>query len=314
MAKSPYTFLCLFITVVLLIHISTTASGKKFYKYIDENGITHYSDKPPETEQPVESWKIRAEDTKLKVRIVNRGTKREPRLYAVNPYNGPVQVHMKLIEQSNLVTEPSLPRSIVVPALRELHLASLGPIDTQKGWSYSYQYDVAFGDPNAQHTPREGYRMPYPKGANVFISQSFNGEITHSQDDANRFAVDLAMPEGTDILAARSGVVMDLVRDFYEGGTHAKYLRRSNFVRILHADGSMAIYSHLKPESTVVRKGQRIKKGQKLAQSGNTGYSSGPHLHFAIQVNQNMKLKSVPFEFTSGSGVDFTPEVGPVPN
>jgi len=314
MAKPQFTFISVLFAALVMTHISFSVDAKKFYKYTDENGITHYSDKPPETERQVESWNVRAEDTKLEVRVVNRGTKREPRLYAVNPYHGPVEVHMRLMDQSNLITEPPLPRSVIVPALRELHITSPRPADKNAGWSYTYQYDVAFGDPNAEHKPTGGYRLPYPNGADVFISQSFNGKITHYLDDANRFAVDLAMPEGTDILAARGGVVMDLVRDFHRGGTDPKYLRRSNFVRVLHADGSMAIYSHLKPESVVVRKGQRVKKGQKLAQSGTTGYSSGPHLHFAVQVNQNMELKSIPFQFTSKSGVAFTPEVGPVPN
>ena len=294
--------------------ISTNTSAKKFYKYTDENGITHYSDKPPETDLPVDSWQVRAEDNKLKVRIVNRGTKKQPRLFAVNPYHGPVQVYMRMVEQSNLITKPALPRSVVVPALSEAHVSSLTPANKNLGWSYNYEIEFAIGDPNAEHNPIGGYHMPYPAGADVFISQSFNGIQTHSNDDANRYAVDIAMPEGTDILAARAGIVMDIARDFYKGGADPKYLARSNYVRILHADGSMAIYAHLQLESTVVRVGQRVRKGQKLAQSGTTGYSSGPHLHFAVQVNEDMQLKSLPFQFTSRSGTVFTPRVGPVPN
>ena len=91
---------------------------------------------------------------------------------------------------------------------------------------------------------------------------------------------------------------MDVEEDFNRGGTDwKKFADKANHVRILHDDGTMAVYAHLDLASVSVRPGARIRAGQKIARSGNTGFSTGPHLHFVIQQNTGMKLISVPFKF-----------------
>jgi murein DD-endopeptidase MepM/ murein hydrolase activator NlpD len=70
-----------------------------------------------------------------------------------------------------------------------------------------------------------------------------------------------------------------------------------NFVRILHDDGTMGVYLHLQRGSVKVQEGQRVSLGQPLARSGNTGNSTGPHLHFVVQRNVGMALESIPFSF-----------------
>ena len=89
---------------------------------------------------------------------------------------------------------------------------------------------------------------------------------------------------------------MQVESDFEKAGLNReKYGGRANFIRIVHDDGSMAVYAHLKPEGVQVRTGQRVRKGQRIGLSGNTGFSTAPHLHFVLQVNAGMRLQSIPF-------------------
>ena len=66
---------------------------------------------------------------------------------------------------------------------------------------------------------------------------------------------------------------------------------------ILHDDGTMGVYLHLMRHSVLVAEGQRVQVGTPLARSGNTGNSSGPHLHFVIQRNVGLALESIPYDF-----------------
>ena len=104
---------------------------------------------------------------------------------------------------------------------------------------------------------------------------------------------DIAMPEGTPIVAARAGQVVKIENNQSGRGTNPS----GNFVRLLHDDGTMGVYLHLKRGSVEVREGQRVNPGQQLALSGNTGNSTGPHLHFVIQKNVGLQTVSIPFEF-----------------
>jgi len=70
---------------------------------------------------------------------------------------------------------------------------------------------------------------------------------------------------------------------------------RTNYLRLLHADGTMTIYVHLRTGSARVQIGQSVAAGELIAESGNTGYSTGPHLHFAVQRNDGKRLISIPF-------------------
>ena len=76
----------------------------------------------------------------------------------------------------------------------------------------------------------------------------------------------------------------------------------ANYIRVLHDDGSMALYGHLREAGVFVRAGDRVTLCQVIGESGNTGFSSGPHLHFVVQVNAGMRLESVPFRMIGPDG------------
>lgn len=282
------------------------AWAKKYYKWQDDNGVWHYSDKKPDEDVEVEARHVKVE-AQNKVKLIKRGLKQSPRFVAMNYFHGPVELTVEMIDGFNVKTDPSLPFKTILDGYGEHNLFSLGAAG-DGSWSYQLSYNYVPGQPVSPAGFMETYRLPFPEGESYLVSQSFGGVFSH-QDDANKFAVDIAMPVGTAIVAARDGVVMDVERDFKGNGTKAYYLERANQVRVLHDDRCMAVYGHLKLESIQVRPGQKIQAGDKIAESGNTGFSSGPHLHYVVQCNVGGRIVSVPFQFKTAAGI-LPPERG----
>jgi murein DD-endopeptidase MepM/ murein hydrolase activator NlpD len=65
----------------------------------------------------------------------------------------------------------------------------------------------------------------------------------------------------------------------------------------------MALYAHLETGGVLVRIGQRVRRGQTIGRSGNTGHSTAPHLHFVVQANRGMRLHSLPFRMFGPQGI-----------
>ncbi len=301
------------LATLLIAILALTAGGlvygKKLYKFRDETGTWHFSDTPPDTDQPVEVKQLRVTEMARKVFVRARGARNRPILHIINSYSGPVEVEIDLSGARNVTTEPPLPARFVVPAVSDVPSVRLLAMQQGVRWSGTYSYRSVPGDPKAKHQPPNPYLPPIPPGRSFMISQGFHGKFTHHHPQSE-YAVDIATPEGTEIHAARAGVVMDVANDFIAGGTEDKYASRANLVRIVHDDGTMAIYGHLKLESARVLPGMRVAAGQVIAESGNTGYSSGPHLHFAVQRNAGMALKSIPFTFEANGGRGVVPKQG----
>ncbi len=119
------------------------------------------------------------------------------------------------------------------------------------------------------------------------------------------------MPIGTDVFAARGGVVFDVAAASFTGGTdRTQNLSLANVVRILHDDGTYAVYAHLNWNSIRVRVGDHVERGEYIADSGNTGYSSGPHLHFVVVRNAGMYMESLPVEFAGADQGPVRPGTG----
>jgi murein DD-endopeptidase MepM/ murein hydrolase activator NlpD len=111
------------------------------------------------------------------------------------------------------------------------------------------------------------------------VGQGYFGSATHQGIQA----LDFEMPEGTTICASRDGVVAGLKEDSSMGGQSPAYARLGNYVEILHDDGTWSTYAHLKLDGALVREGDRVRAGDPIALSGQTGQASGPHLHFSAQ-------------------------------
>lgn len=211
--------------------------------------------------------------------------------WADNRLAGPIEVILRPGAGNTVPSDPPLPARASVPALGSVLVARLRPASGRSG-SLRLSMEGVPGSSNAR--PRDIEYLP-PLQGQVRIDQGFGGSFSHD-DEQNRHALDFAADIGTPVFAARAGTVMQVEAGFRAGGLASGDARgRANFIRLLHDDGSMALYAHLAVDGVQVRIGQQVQAGQRIGLSGNTGFSTGPHLHFAVQVNRGMKLVSIPF-------------------
>jgi murein DD-endopeptidase MepM/ murein hydrolase activator NlpD len=272
------------------------AHAGKVYRWVDKNGVVHYGDRAPDAKavqgRDVKVIPVRAEPGAM-VRLRVESSEGSYLAWADNALAGPVEVMLHFTRAVNVQGDPPLPARATVPARGSVLVARLQTVDAGQGGEFELRLDGIPGDPGAR--PRDvAYRVPLVQARNR-IDQGFGGRFSHD-DPQNRYAIDFASEEGTPVVAAREGVVMQVESDFDKAGLdREKYGGRANFVRVLHDDGTMGLYAHLKPEGVLVRVGQRVRQGQRIGLSGNTGFTTGPHLHFAVQVNRGMRLVSIPF-------------------
>jgi murein DD-endopeptidase MepM/ murein hydrolase activator NlpD len=295
--------------LILLLAAGTSADAKRIYSFRDDSGVMHFSDRPPSKPATEVSEQLVEVDPKRLVYLREDGPDNDKRYSLWNGYGGPIEVLMAFEDEVNVVSEPPLPGARVIPPQQQSLILQVQPIDSRRSWSYRLSYRYVHGDPAARPDLDAIYQLPFDQNLPLRVDQAFGGKYSHS--DAHSFhAVDISMDEGTPVRAARAGVVMSVEADFHGAGTDiAKFGDRANHIRIVHSDGTMAVYAHLELESVLVGVGDRVRAGEVIARSGNTGYSSGPHLHFVIQRNKGGTLVSVPFEFTV-NGRRVIPEFG----
>ena len=180
----------------------------------------------------------------------------------------------------------------------------------QSDWSAAMsRADVELGRLDADHDDAYLYRLPYGDGVSFPIIQGYGAKLSHR--GAERFTLDFGMPVGTPVHAARDGVVV-LVEDSHDAGcAHEDCGRFANFVVVLHSDGTTGEYFHLEHGSAQVRVGEPVARGQRLARSGNTGFSTAPHLHFGVyRTGQDRTTESLAVRFQTRRGPIGTPRSG----
>lgn len=276
------------------------AGAQSVYMWEDDAGIQHFSDRKPVGDYAVTEQRAVAEpESPVEMRDV--GVEREPEWQFSNRLHGPVTVEVHLPEAENLISEPEVPARLELPARGERSVL-LGPLDPAAGWRYRIEMRAVPGSLDPTIDTDFEYRAPVEAGTALRVGQGFGGGFSHQQPQS-RYAVDFDLPVGTPIVAARGGRVMDVARYFHRAGQDlGRDGPRANYVRILHDDGSMAVYAHLDYQGVLVRPGQQIEAGHAIGRSGNTGFSTGPHLHFAVQVNRDMELVSAPFTMLDHDG------------
>lgn len=285
---------CLMSKKILAVLCTALLSSQSYaitvYKYTDANGVVTYTDQVQTGAQVFVFNDRMVERIENDIKLTTRQQDHGVTLLLHNNLHAPVEVELVLEQQANIAGGIQAPLRKVLPARSTTTLVTLLPDNPAQPVQYRPKLRHAVGDPSLLPTTSQ-YPLPW-RGGPFRLTQGANGKYSHFTPKS-RYALDIAMPEGTPIVAARGGVVVKVENQQTGRGSNPA----GNFVRILHDDGTMGVYLHLQKGSVGVTQGQRVTQGSLLARSGNTGNSTGPHLHFVVQRNIGLAVESIPFDF-----------------
>jgi murein DD-endopeptidase MepM/ murein hydrolase activator NlpD len=200
----------------------------------------------------------------------------------------------------------------VTRTLAPLESASVMMLNRRDGpgeGGYRYFLEWTVGDKDAAHDDDYLYALPYASGRSYRVLQGYGSRFSHTGLEA--YAVDFDMPEGTPVHAARAGVVARVEESHSTGCWRDGCGRYANYIVILHNDGTTGEYYHLMQDGALVRVGDSIARGQKIARAGNTGHTTMPHLHFAVyRATEWGNTQSIPVRFQSAQGTVKRPRHG----
>ncbi|MBI3818792.1 MAG: M23 family metallopeptidase [Planctomycetes bacterium] len=206
---------------------------------------------------------------------------------------------LKLTERENVDAAVKSTETIVVAPGATRDWITFAAADSKKKWKYQYEWKWVCGAPDASHAADYIYELPFEAGVARRVLQGYLGRVSH----ADSYAVDWAMPEGTTVCAARAGLICDVVDERDGAGFTEDYKQKNNFICLLHDDGTVGNYLHIKKDGALVKPGVRVNAGDPIAQSGNVGYSSTPHLHFSVtRPRDAYAVDSFPIRYRTTAG------------
>jgi murein DD-endopeptidase MepM/ murein hydrolase activator NlpD len=129
-------------------------------------------------------------------------------------------------------------------------------------------------------TVAQAHEFPYPPSQTYRITQ---GNNAGSHTGLGSFAYDFGMAVGSVVSASEDGIVSAVRQDSDLHGCDDDYANSANYIVVDHGDGMSSLYLHLQRNSALVQPGQRVVRGQALANVGLSGWVCGAHLHYQVQ-------------------------------
>jgi murein DD-endopeptidase MepM/ murein hydrolase activator NlpD len=219
------------------------------------------------------------------------------RFYADNYHHCPISLNV-MLQTRNIKIPRSAQKTFIVPGVSgRIFLFEL----KANAQSYGYQYNWMFtlGDvTKRRYNKKHPYDLPFLSGASFYVSQGYHGSFSHQ----NVKAIDFVMPEGTPITAMNNGIVVEVVDNHNQGCPSVDCSKFNNYISIYHYDGTFANYSHLLFNGAKVMPGDRVRQGQVIGLSGNTGFSTNPHLHIEVFMPSFGRSRSIKTKFKVGNG------------
>lgn len=222
----------------------------------------------------------------------------------------PTTIEVALPSSTNLTATHAFPISIYTGTLSSgtpLTISALNSIDNTQAWNYRWTTQYVFGVVTSTLSSTLNFKLPFEEGKSYPLAQGYNGSFSHQSTTWNNLSLDFDMSELTPIHAAHNGIVSHVYKGATTGGLAESFKDKANYVSLVHTDGTITQYVHLHVSGVLVTLGQPVSRGEKIGLSGNTGYSSGPHLHFHGYRHQTMSSsKTVTLSLMTQSGLSLS--------
>lgn len=233
------------------------------------------------------------------IKVYSEETKDGIAIYADNPEYCPVTVSVDFQLKNTKLEGQEKTSFLIKENSKKVLLTSVTIIDKFKPSKFGYTYSVSLGDSNQTSYDKDfAYYLPFEKGAAFGLHQGYNGTFSHQNENS----LDFTMPVGTPITAIRDGIVVKLVENNAQVCPKKECAKYNNYVTVYHSDGTFAEYAHIKKNGVLVNVGDKVNQGQVIANSGNTGFSSGPHLHLVVFLEKGKNRETIPTKFKIGDG------------
>lgn len=175
------------------------------------------------------------------------------------------------------------------------------------GFNHELRFSHRLGSTSKQIKPIE-LDLPFLKNSTYSVIQGNNTNFTHNTN-WSRYAFDFDLKANDTICSATEGYVVGLVDKYKFSGKEKEWEPFANYLTIYEpVSGIFCQYVHLVQNGSLVKIGDKVVRGQKIALSGNTGQSTVAHLHFSCLVPADSEdgLKLIPINFV---GVKNTTEL-----
>ena len=211
----------------------------------------------------------------------------------------PLEAQVKLQSNStNVIAE--IPQLISLLPKEQQFAFKICVTNSAQPWNYDYTYNEEIGFSKSTHTGSGKYLLPFKSGETYIVNQGETGSFSHTGNFL--YSIDFDLLEGTEFTAMRNGTVVFIKEDSNEGGADKSFEDKANFIWVLQSDNSIAKYVHLQQNGAIVNLGDSVKAGDVLGYSGNTGYTSGPHLHVQVILPKGLDgEEKIPIRF---NGID----------
>lgn len=225
------------------------------------------------------------------------------RIVANNQEYCPVSAEVSF-NLKNLKPSTGNQQVFVIPAKTERHVVTeLIIVKPSKAIEFGYQFKSTLGDVTLNTYDDDFYySLPFATGSSYLISQGYNGNFSHQHKNA----LDFDLPMGSAVHAIRDGIVIETVEKHTKHCTEASCRKFNNYVLVYHNDGTFAAYSHINTNGVKPEVGDHIKQDELIAYSGNTGWTSGPHLHLEIYLPRFEDRKTIKTLFKINDGREAT--------